>query len=428
MTETLPEQEIRRSFALNVANGALFNFAERLIDPPVILPRFVSNYTSSNLLIGLAGPLGTAGWLLPQIFVSTRVQRMPLKKPAYIFAAIVRTFAWLALSATVWVIVDSPALVLASFFGLYGLARLVSGIAGLSFFDITAKTVPARRRGSMFSLRQFIGGILGLGAGWIVSTVLNLPNVSPQRGHAILFSAYCVVMIPALAAFIMVREPPGAIVPKPVNLQGQLRRAGGFLRQDVSYRRYLLTRLSLGLAGMALPFYAVFAKEVLSAPARMGGLYVTTSVGAQMLANLLWGRLSDRLGNRLVMRLHSVGKGLSLALALILLSLTSRDGLSLQVAYWPYLALPLYAIEGAVRPAEMLTGSNFLLELAPTEERPLYLGLSNTLMGVVVLLSGFGGIVVDISGYGGIYVLSLALCLAGYLLATGLPEPRRDIE
>ena len=78
-----------------------------------------------------------------------------------------------------------------------------------------------------------------------------------------------------------------------------------------------------------------------------------------------------------------------------------------------------------MRPARVLTGSNFLLELVPGVERPLYLGLSNTLMGVTVLVSGFGGLVVDLAGFAGLFGLALALCLIGYVLAAGLPEPRQ---
>jgi hypothetical protein len=75
-----------------------------------------------------------------------------------------------------------------------------------------------------------------------------------------------------------------------------------------------------------------------------------------------------------------------------------------------------------------MTGSNFLLELVPGDERPLYLGLSNTLMGIIVLLSGLGGLVVDVFNFTGLFVLSLALCLGAYALATGLPEPRDQLE
>ena len=73
MSVSLPEREVKRSFILNVVNGTLFEFAERLIDPPLVLTWFVSQLTTSNLLIGLVAPLGQAGWYLPQIFVSTRI-------------------------------------------------------------------------------------------------------------------------------------------------------------------------------------------------------------------------------------------------------------------------------------------------------------------------------------------------------------------
>ena len=78
----------------------------------------------------------------------------------------------------------------------------------------------------------------------------------------------------------------------------------------------------------------------------------------------------------------------------------------------------------AVRPGQVLVGSNFLLELVPEAERSLYLGLSNTLMGVVVLVSGLGGLLVDLFGFAGPFVASLGLCLAGYVLTLRLPEPR----
>jgi MFS family permease len=72
----------------------------------------------------------------------------------------------------------------------------------------------------------------------------------------------------------------------------------------------------------------------------------------------------------------------------------------------------------------VLSGSNFLLELVPEAERALYLGFSNTLMGIVVLISGMGGLVVDLFGFAVLFAISLALYLVGYVSATGLPEPR----
>ncbi|MEE9617073.1 MAG: MFS transporter [Anaerolineae bacterium] len=424
MDDVIPEHEVRRSFALGVFNGTAFRFAETLIDPPLILTWFVSQLTSSNLLIGLVAPMGDAGWFLPQIFVSARIQRMQRKMPSYAIAAVIRTVVWLLLATAVW-LVDDPLTLLVGFFILYTIARLSAGLGGLTFFDVVAKTIPARRRGSFFAWRQLLGGLLGLGGGWIVKTILYHPALPFPRGHAVLFLLYCAVMAPALAAFALIREPPGPVVAEPVTLREQLRRAGRLWRTDRVYRRYIAARLSLVMANIALPFYGIYAKNVLGAPEGMVGIYVVARVGALLLSNLLWGRLSDERGNRLVMRLVSLGSGL---VALSALALVGMMGLLRPQGAWlPYLALPLFFLDGTMRPAQILSGSNFLLELVPGAERPLYLGLSHTLMGVVVLISGLGGLVVDFFGFAGLFAVSLGLCLAGYVFASGLPEPR-EIE
>lgn len=421
MEVSIPRREARRAFALGIFNGALFRLAEALIDPPLVLTWFVSQLTTSNLLIGLVAPLGNAGWFLPQVFVSARIQRMARKMPSYTLMTVIRTVVWILLAATVWLVNDAR-LLLVGFFVLYTVARIAAGLAGLGFFDVIAKTIPARRRGSFFAWRHLLGGVLGLGAGWIVKTALNHPALPFPRGNALLFALYCAVMVPAMAAFILIREPPGAAMAEPVTVGEQLRRAGQIMRQDRTYRRYMAARLALGLAGIALPFYGIYAKNVLGAPEGMVGVYVATRVGSQLLFNLPWGRLSDRRGNQLVMRLVNLGNGITALLALALVSLVGF--LQPHGAWLPYLALPLFFLDGATRSAQMLTGSNFLLELVPETERPLYLGLSSTLVGVVVLVSGLGGLVVDTLGFAGLFSVSLGLCLAGYVLATALPEPR----
>jgi MFS family permease len=415
------KREARRSFVLGVLNGTIFNFAETLIDPPLVLTWFVSQLTTSNLLRGLVAPLGEACWFLPQIFVSTHIQRMRRKMPSYVLSAIIRSVAWILLAITVW-FVDNPPLLLIGFFVLYTAARLSAGLAGLAFLDVVAKTIPARRRGSFFTTRLLFGSILGLGGGWIVKTVLHHPALPFPRDHALLFTFYCVAMVPGLVSFMLIREPPGAAVTERVTVGEQLRRAWRLLRQDGVYRRYMLSRVSLTLANIAIPFYGIYAKEALGAPEWMVGVYVTARTGALLLSNPPWGRLSDRRGNRIVMRLLGLGNGMTVVLALALMG-----GMALfrpQGEWLPYLALPLFFLAGAVAPAKMLSGSNFLLELVPEPERPLYLGFSNTLMSAVAVASGLGGLLVDSLGFGGLFAVSLGLCLIGYVFATGLPEPR----
>ena len=416
------EREIRRSFALGVVQGSAFRFGQALVDPPLVLTWFVSQLTSSNLLIGLVAPLGDAGWFLPQILVSTRIRRMQRRMPAYTVAAVVNLASWLALAATTGLVGDRQVLLVA-FFALYVIGRVAAGSAGLVLFEIVAKTIPAERRGRFFGSRQFLGGALGLGAGWIVTTALQHTGLPFPSGHALLFAVHCVVLVPALIAFSSIREPAGTAVAELPGLRRQLRRSLPLLLENSVYRRYLATRLSLGVAGVALPFYGIYARRALGAPAGMVGTYVATRSAAMLLCDLPWGLVSDRWGNRLVTRLLCLGSSVTVLLALTLVGLVSLGGL--RKALLPHLALPLFFLDGAMYPAQMLVGSNFLLELVHEIERPLCLGFSNTILGLVVLTSGLlGGFLLDLLGFSGLFAVALASSLLALFWAGKLPEPR----
>jgi MFS family permease len=414
--------EARRNFVLCALNGALFQFANGLIEPSIVLTTwFVGRLTSSNLLLALVVPLGQAGWFLPQLFVSAHIQRMQRKMPVYAISAVTRVIVWSSLSVMVW-LVDEPTYLLVGFFTLYAIAQMAAGPAGLAFFDIVAKTVPARRRGRLFATRMFVGGILAMGASWIVNRVLGHPALPVPHDIALLLTIYSVMLIPSFSLFFAVREPPGVTTDKPVGIKKQLRRAGQLLRKNPIYRRYTAVRLILGLTGVALPFYSVYAKNVLGAEAGMAGIYAAVAGGAKVLSNIAWGWVSDQKGNRLVMRLLIGGKGLALLLALALVGSVSL--LKLEGAWLPYLALPLFFLDGATFPAGILAGSNFLTELVSDAERPIYLGLTNTLSGIVTLLSVLGGLLVDWLGFAGLFATALVLCVVGLALSAGLPEPR----
>jgi len=416
------ERERRRSFALGLVNGVGFRLAEALIDPPVVLTWFVSQLTASNLLIGLVSPLGRALWSLPQVFFSNYLQRLPRKMPVYRVSAVIRILAWLALAGFVWFL-DDPLLLLIAFFVLYSVARAASAPGGLVFYDVVAKTIPSRRRGSFFAWRQLLGGLLGLAGGVIVRSVLDDPAFPFPRGHALLFLMYCVSVGVGMGGLIAVREPAGATSAGSVTIKQQMRRAGLLLQSDSVYRRYMAAQVSLQMSNLAQPFLVVYAKEYLGAPEGMVGIYVTTRVAAFLLANLFWGSLSDRRGNRLVLQLLCLGNGLVQILALLTIWGVAMLP-QVQSNWLPYAVLPVVFVSGAVLPAYTMAGTNFLLELVNEAERPLYLGFYNTVIGAVVLLSGLGGLLLDTLGFGGMFAIALVLCLVAFWLARGLPEPR----
>jgi len=68
---------------------------------------------------------------------------------------------------------------------------------------------------------------------------------------------------------------------------------------------------------------------------------------------------------------------------------------------------------------------SLLLEIAPTRDRALYVGLANSVLGVALLSTSVGGLLVDWLGFRGVFLLAAACYAVGLWTATVLREPRR---
>src|SRR5512135_3660412 len=118
------DPQLRRDFTLVIVNGGLFVCAEALMSIDTVLTWFVEQLGGSNFLIGLVGPMRDAGWFLPQLFTSHRLQREPLKMPLYRRSAIVRSVVWFIWTAATFVLAANYPALLLVFFVAYGINAL----------------------------------------------------------------------------------------------------------------------------------------------------------------------------------------------------------------------------------------------------------------------------------------------------------------
>ena len=412
---------LRRNFVVGVTNGALSMVAESLTDPALVLTWFLARLSASNLLIGLVVPLRDAGWFLPQLFVAHYLARLPHKLPTYTAMSLVRSVAWLTM-AIVTLTQRSPTVLILGFFVPYVVNSLASGWAGLPFMDIVAKTIPSARRGSYFGTRLLVGGALSVAGSLVVRYAL-----SEQLGRSFpanvgqLMAIAALLTVVSLYAFHLVVEPPGE-VREVASLSAHLGRAAGIPRRDRNFRFFLTTRVMLMVAQIATPFFAVYASRELGAGSEMVGVYLAANTTAALLSNLVWSRLSDWRGNRMVIRLAA-----SLGLTMAFLAWVS--GPSTRALGWTTAAAWLFAIVfaflGAFQSGTSVGGMGLLLDIAPTRDRALYVGLANSVLGVALLSTSVGGLLVDWLSYRGVFLLATGCYAVGLWTATQLREPRR---
>ncbi len=423
--QVIARRYLKRNFTLGVLNGALYQSGDALFNASLVLPLFVSHLGGGPLLIGLLRPISVGGWFLPQFIVSRYIQHLPRKKDVYVAAAVVRVISLGFLVLAIFLIGDrAPGLLLTLLFVLMAVFRFAAGLAGLPFMDIVSKTIPPRRRGLFMGGRNFLGGLGALAGGALVSAVLgNRWGIPFPFNYGILFAVGWVATSLGLLAFTQVVEPEEHQRPSQTSLRKQARRAAWLVRHASNLRRYLISRLCLVAVTMTAPFYIVFARNELGIPVAMTGLYLALLSGTGLVSNLVWARISDERGNKLLFQIATL-----LGLIPSLVALAAPRVAPLVSAHVLALCFGvLFVGVGAFESAARISSTNLLLDIAPAQERSLYIGFTNTVLGVALLLASVAGVIVQVAGYAALFSLALVMGLAALVMSLGLEEPRRRL-
>ncbi len=419
--QTPPERVFRFNFILFIMNGAFGGLGDALTSTPLVMTAFLSQLTTSNTLIAMLGPLRDAGWYLPQFFMTSWVDRARRKVTAYRASTIFRMAAWLALVVCIFTIQDRVILLIAVFACTIAISFL-AGFAALPFLILTAKVIPADRRGLVFGLRQFIGGALGVAAGGLVALILGGQfGLQYPQNYALVLGGGATGYALSYIVLGFTREEPDEAPARTSPIRVNLKLAWSIARSDAQYQRYIVMRVALLAASACVPFLTVYAKRALGVNDGFIGTLISVTLACSLLSNMVWARLSDRSGNRLVMIIAAVMGLIFCAVAAIITGLTP-DASNSDLAHLALIGL--FGFSGVLQTGINLASLPLMIEVAPVNNQSLYIGLSNTILGVMILLTSSVGIIVDQLGFTGLFIFSgLAFVVALERLAR-MNEPR----
>lgn len=406
---------------MGLFHGILLNGGRAFGNPDTIIPVFLSNFTSSKIVIGLSstimGSLGGIGVALPQLFVASRVENRVQKKPILMVVITVRALCWGFLALTTYVFAAShPNLMIFLLFFSLLVFTLMAGVGVVPFFDIWGKAIPSTLRGRFFAHRQLWGGVAAVGSGLIAGSILGNERISFPDNFAILFSLAFIYLGMAYVALSSVREPLEEVHETRLTFANFLKKAFHVLNSDTNYRRYLLVQILVGASALAMPFYVLYAREASKVRLEIVGIFLSAQMLGGMVSNVLWAHLSDFVGNRRVVQMGSL-----VGLSMPVIALAAARHLT-------FFFFVLFVLAGSFVAGRRIGRTNFVLDSAPPKDRPVYIGLNGTLSLPVVIFPLLGGMIVQRVSYSFLFALTTAVVLAGLVLSLGLKEPRESVR
>lgn len=394
-----------------VFHGAFFEMATAFAEPFALLPVFLKEFTTSNLLVGFAIALVHAGRVLPQLPVARVMRRRPRIRRPLMLAGIWTRFAVWGLIAAVTLLSSARALgVLIVIIALLAVYSIGAGVASLPINQVFSETIPPSRRSSLFGLRLFFGGILSLAAGSIVAWIMGLPSLEWPTNYGLLFLLSFCVMGFAYAGASMLRFPEVEMVRIPIDEPSILQEAQSTLRKYPMLSRLVWVEILSGGITLLLPFLAIIGTEVLGFGLSWIGVFIMVHKAGAILGNLIWMPVGNRRGTRWV----------------ILLGIAS--GLLGAAAAWgihtPSGFCLAFALFGLARSGTVVGFSGYILELGHEEIRPVIIAIKDTLLLPLYFAPAFGGILADRLGYQSLTIAAMILLSGALWLAFNLCEPR----
>lgn len=405
------EKNYKHNFIANFLDGTIYGVEDSFISPRTILPIFLANLIDSKLAIGLLSTIVSTGWLLPQLFTANWTQRLPVKKMAPVkwgfFTERVPIFL-LFLSA--WLATVNAKLAVFVFFILITWYRVGGGVVAVAWQDMLAKIFPTERRGKFFGLTNFGGKVAGIfgasAAAWL------LVHFKFPYGYMFCFVAAAIASFFSWGSLAMTREPAEEPREAPISHADYWKRLPKIVRDDQNFRRYLISQAMITGSTIALGFLAVYAVQRWNLPDSYAGLFTTSMLVGQALGNLVFGWLSDRKGNKLVLELGVLVNVMAVGLAF--------------VAPRPEWFYAVFALTGTSIASFYMAEVMIVFEFSRVEIRPTYIGLSNTVIGVFsAIMPLLGAILIDVFNYQVLYGFALFSGILGFIMVHWwVQEPR----
>jgi len=396
-------------FAYLVAN-LLGKVADEIASAKLVIPWIFGALGVPAAFTGFLVPIREAGVLLPQLAVAAAVRHLAIRKGVLVLGSVLSGLSLFAMAAAALTLEGAAAggaIVL--MLVVFSLSR---GLCSVSAKDVLGKTVSKSRRGALMGWSASLSGIAVLAVGLWMGTLD--PAASGLGVFAGLLAGGGVLWILSALFFAVIREQPGATEGGGNALEVALRQMR-LLLDDRPFRHFVLARSLLLAVALAPPFYVLIAQQQAQAGLLgLGALIVANGLATSVSAPF-WGYLGDR-SSRQVMALAATGAGLLgvFTYTAVTLDWTWATGeLGLAAIF-----LVLNVMHGGVR----LGRKVYLVDMATGENRAAYVAVSNTVIGVLMLVGGLVGLIGDWLGAPATVLLLglLSLLAAGFI--RGLPE------
>lgn len=403
-------RKVPENFGKQVLASVASKTGDQLTKPGLILTWLLTALGAPAITIALLVPVREAGSLLPQIFLANFTGMYSLRKYFWVIGSILQGlsivgigFATLNLtgSAMGWTTV-----------GILVIFSLSRALCSISSKDLLGKTVPQTRRGRLTGLASSISGWIAVAVG--VYFALNRSEDLPRSTFTgMLFTAGCLWFVGAWFMSRVVEYPQATN--KGINPLKEIVQSLGLLKADPVFLKFCIARGLLASTVLSMPFYVVLAHQSTGGQIKSLGLLMIAGSLASAISGVVWGKLSDS-SSRTTLAIAGLAAGLIGCLTTAISTLVFGETTA------AFIYGGLFFLIGLSHTGIRNGRKTYLVDHADSNNRAQLVAVSNTLMGIILLMSGSFGLLAEALGVRSVILVFALFGIIGSIIAYALPE------
>lgn len=395
-----------------VAANALQGAGDQVVNAKTVLPWLLAGLGAPGVLVGLLVPIRESGSMLPQAAMTPWVARHRVRKWIWVAGAAGQATSVAAMALFALLTAGTVAGIgIVAALAAFATCRALNSLSGK---DVLGRTVPKGQRGQVNGIVTVVCGALAIVLG-VGIQVFGGDDVQPSVLAGLLGVA-ALAWVLALVVYAGVREPVPDVTPEAdgAGEDGWVRRTWQVLRDDRDFRRFVVVRTLLLVSALSPPFVVAVAATQGGVGLSGLGPFVIAQGVASLLAGRLFGRLADRSSRRVMIGGSAAASAIVVAY-LLLLRLP-------EVGDWALLHPVTYLLLAFTHIGVRVARKTFVVDLAEGDRRTEYVAVSNTAIGVLLLVTGAVSGALATLGSEVALVFLAALGVVGAVVGRGLPE------
>lgn len=406
-----------------VSANALQSSGDQLVNSATVLPWLFATLGVPTALTGLLVPIRESGSMLPQAFLTPLVMRARYRKWIFIAGAIVQAIAVGAMALTAALATGLAAgVTILLVLVVFSLGRCLTSISSK---DVQGRTIPKGERGQINGLGTTVSGFVAitLGLGIRFFGGQELSNVQ----LAWLLAIGAALWVGVGLVYTGIREP--APVPEPTASNDDSDANGHtfvqmyhLLRDDKPFRHFVTVRSLLLVSSLSPPFVVTLSIQYgADSLAGLGGFIIASGVAA-----LLGGRIFGRMADTSSKQLMSIGAGVASGVVLIIVLLAAIPGALGDGWVTNLVFIVVYCALTLMHTGVRVGRKTYVVDMAEGDQRTTYVAVSNTALGIVLLIVGAVSSVLATMHIFAALVFLAASGLVGVVAGSRLPDVSKN--